>query len=166
MPFWLWPRKARDASLQAVNPGSGVPRELALTRPEHSLGSAKTNDLVLAHDTISREHATIRRRRGSWQIVDRKSSNGTFANGRRATDWTSIREGDEIRLGGASFIFRAGKIAEPLPAREPSIRRPSRLRAILILTAVCCVVGFAAAQYFLYRSYHRAAIAQAAQAKP
>jgi len=162
----LWPRKTPEASLHAVNPGSGVPRELALTKPEHSLGSANTNDLVLRHDTISREHASIRLRRGSWQIVDRTSSNGTFANGIRATDWTSLRQGDEIRLGGASFIFRVGKGAQSLSPKEPPTRRASHLRAIVILMAVSCVVGFAATQYFLYRSYHRAAMAQAAQAKP
>src|SRR5215469_691678 len=151
----LWPQRARGASLQAVNPGSGVPHDLALTKPEHSLGSADTNDLVLRHDTISREHATIRMRRGSWQIMDRKSTNGTFANGLRATDWTSLREGDQIRLGGASFIFRVGKSDQPSPVRLPSTRLASGLRAIVILTAVSCVVGFAATQYFLYRSYHR-----------
>jgi hypothetical protein len=163
-----WARKAREASLLAVNPGAGMPRDIALTKPAYTVGSARTNDLVLPHDSVSREHATIRLHRGNWQIIDRKSTNGTFANSLRASDWVKLRDGHEVRLGGASFIFRVGNSARGGAVSEPTGRwRASRMRAVIVLTAVCGVVGFAAAQYFLYRSYHRAASSQtAARAKP
>jgi pSer/pThr/pTyr-binding forkhead associated (FHA) protein len=152
----LWARKAREASLLAVNPAVGAARDIELGKPECSVGSEKSNDLVIPDGSVSRQHALIRLHRGKWQIIDRESSNGTFVGDRKATDWIAVRDGQEVRFGGARFVFRSGKAlgvrtTNGLPVR----RRGSMLRAIIVLVAAGLVIGFAATQYFIYRSYQR-----------
>lgn len=53
-------------------------------------------------DTISREHCIIRLENFSsdtFQIIDSQSRNGTFVNGKRITEKTTIFAGDSISLG-------------------------------------------------------------------
>lgn len=151
-----WARKAREASLLAVNPTAGATRDVKLGKPECSVGSERSNDLVIPDGSVSRQHALIRLHRGRWQVIDRDSTNGTFVGDRRVTEWTSLRDGQEVRFGGARFVFRSGKApgvrtTSGLPVR----RRGSTLRAIIVLVAAGLVIGFAATQYFLYRSFQR-----------
>lgn len=153
----LWTRKAREASLLAVNPSAGAARDIELGKPECSVGSDKSNDLVISDGSVSRQHALIRLHRGTWQVIDRESSNGTFVGDRKATgEWISLRDGQEVRFGGARFVFRSGKaIGVRTTSGLPVRRRGSILRAIIVLVAAGLVIGFAATQYFIYRSYQR-----------
>lgn len=50
---------------------------------------------------VSRRHASIIRKDGSLQIVDKDSPNGTFLNGQKlvANQPRVLRDGDDIRLG-------------------------------------------------------------------
>ena len=151
-----WARKASEASLLAVNPTAGATRDIKLGKSECSVGSETANELVIPDSTVSRQHALIRLHRGRWQIIDRESSNGTFVGDRKATKWISLRDGEEVRFGGARFIFRLGKAPGVRNASGSLVRRRgSILRAIIVLVAVGLVIGFAATQYFLYRSYQR-----------
>jgi pSer/pThr/pTyr-binding forkhead associated (FHA) protein len=151
-----WARKTREASLLAVNPTASATRDIKLGKPECSVGSEKSNDLVIPDGSVSRQHALIRLHRGRWQVIDCESTNGTFVGDRKATEWISLRDGQEVRFGGAQFIFRSSKApgvrtTSGLPVR----RRGSMLRAIIVLVAVGLVIGFAVTQYFIYRSYQR-----------
>ena len=152
----LWTRKAREASLLAVNPAAGAARDIELGKPECSVGNEKSNDLVIPDGSVSKQHALIRLHRGTWQVIDRESSNGTFVDDRKATGWISLRDGQQVRFGGARFVFRSGKApgvrtTSGLPVR----RRGSIPRTIIVLVAAGLVIGFAATQYFIYRSYQR-----------
>ena len=161
-----WPRKAREASLLAVNPTARATRDIKLGKSECSVGSEGSNDLVIHDGSVSRQHALIRLHRGRWQVIDRESSNGTFVGDRKATKWIALRDGQELRFGGARFVFRSGK---PYPARTtsdlPVRERASKLRAIIVLVVAGLVIGFAATQYLIYRSYrHQEALSHNASA--
>ena len=161
-----WPRKAREASLLAVNPTARATRDIKLGKSECSVGSEGSNDLVIHDGSVSRQHALIRLHRGRWQVIDRESRNGTFVGDREATTWIALRDGQELRFGGARFVFRSGK---PYPARTtsdlPVRERASKLRAIIVLVVAGLVIGFAATQYLIYRSYrHQEALSHNASA--
>lgn len=53
----------------------------------------------LDHPSVSRHHAEIRRRDGRFEIRDAGSTNGTYVNGQRVTDWTALGPGDELQIG-------------------------------------------------------------------
>ncbi|MHB8693718.1 MAG: FhaA domain-containing protein [Solirubrobacteraceae bacterium] len=70
-----------------------------------TLGRSRSCDVVLDDPNISREHAEIRPRGGSWVLTDLGSTNGVSLNGRRIDRPEVIRPGDEIELGTSSITF-------------------------------------------------------------
>ncbi len=68
------------------------------------LGRGPGVDIPLEHNSVSRQHAELRRSPfGCFSIHDRSSTNGTYVNGSRI-DSTIVEPGDEITLG--SFTLR------------------------------------------------------------
>jgi pSer/pThr/pTyr-binding forkhead associated (FHA) protein len=154
----LWKRrKDIDAFLLAVNPTAGDARELKLNKPECSVGTDESNDVIIHDSSVSRRHALIRRHRNKWQVLDRESTNGIYVGDRKALEWITLRNGQEVRFGGARFIFHAGQAFNGrntggTPARRV---RVSRLRLLVVLILVGLIMGFAASQYLIYRSYQQ-----------
>ena len=70
------------------------------------LGRSHAAGLVLHHPTVSREHARIFFRNGTWNVVDLKSRNGTRLRGKPVTR-EEIRHGDELVLGEVRLRFFA-----------------------------------------------------------
>jgi len=60
---------------------------------------------VLSDPNVSRQHAEIRPRGGSWVITDLGSTNGSQLNGRRIDGSEVLRSGDEIELGASVLTF-------------------------------------------------------------
>jgi FHA domain len=84
--------------------GAAETRLLALeTRITH-LGRDVAADLRLEDQRISRDHAIIVRHGRFARVLDNRSSNGTFVNGRRIVA-TNIVDGDEIRIGPAVMRY-------------------------------------------------------------
>jgi len=54
---------------------------------------------------VSRQHAEIRPRGGSWVLTDLGSTNGSQLNGRRLAAPTVLKPGDEIELGTTTLTF-------------------------------------------------------------
>jgi pSer/pThr/pTyr-binding forkhead associated (FHA) protein len=54
---------------------------------------------------VSRSHAEIRPRGGSWVVSDLNSTNGTRLNGRRLQGPEVLKPGDEIELGTSLLTF-------------------------------------------------------------
>jgi pSer/pThr/pTyr-binding forkhead associated (FHA) protein len=153
-------RKRTVGRLLAINPVDARSREFTLREPQTSIGNEESNDLVVRDPTVSRQHAILKRRRRRWELVDAKSSNGTFVGDARIADKpVSLADGQEIRLGGAKFVFSDGPV--PTSNREERRERPRRKSAFSIRTAsalviVACVMGFAIMQYVSYLNYKRA----------
>lgn len=70
-----------------------------------TLGRGRQADIVLNDPNISRKHAEIRPRGGSWVITDLESTNGSQLNGRRVDGTEVLRPGDEIELGASVMTF-------------------------------------------------------------
>jgi hypothetical protein len=70
-----------------------------------TLGRGRQCDVVLNDPNVSREHAEIRPRGGSWVLTDLGSTNGSQLNGRRIDDSEVLRAGDEIELGESVMTF-------------------------------------------------------------
>ena len=147
--------------LLAINPVDAQSREFILREPETSIGKDESNDVVVRDPTVSKQHAIVKRQKRRWELVDAKSSNGTFVGDTRITDKPALlADGQEIRFGGAKFVFRDTPLAAS-QRDEPRERRPRRKSAFSIRTAsafviVAFVVGFAITQYVSYLNYKHA----------
>jgi hypothetical protein len=70
-----------------------------------TIGRGRASDIVLDDPNVSRQHAEIRPRGGSWVITDLGSTNGSELNGRRLEGSEVLRSGDEIELGASMMTF-------------------------------------------------------------
>jgi pSer/pThr/pTyr-binding forkhead associated (FHA) protein len=70
-----------------------------------TIGRSRQCDIVLNDPNVSRQHAEIRPRGGSWVLNDLGSTNGSLLNGRRIEAPEQVRPGDEIEIGTSSIRF-------------------------------------------------------------
>jgi hypothetical protein len=104
-------------------------RLIALERPITHIGRGLIADVRLEDAHVSRRHAIVALRGDRARVLDDRSSNGTFVNGRAITI-AELSDGDVLRFGRA--VFRYTEIAprrsgQPL-RRIPLGRRPARRR--------------------------------------
>jgi len=92
---------------------------VALDGESTTLGRAERNDVCLCHDSVSRLHAVLEFRSGTWCVRDVSSRNGTWVNGERLFAERVLRDGDEIRLGAVRLVFRHAPDV-------PDLTRPER----------------------------------------
>jgi class 3 adenylate cyclase/tetratricopeptide (TPR) repeat protein len=72
---------------------------------ETRIGRGEQNDLRLNDQSVSRDHALIRRVDGVYLISDLDSANGTFVNDQRVYAPRPLSRGDRIRLAETTFTF-------------------------------------------------------------
>jgi hypothetical protein len=70
-----------------------------------TLGRSRQCDIVVDDPNVSREHAEVRPRGGSWVLRDLGSTNGSSLNGRRIDGAEVLKPGDEIELGTSKMTF-------------------------------------------------------------
>jgi hypothetical protein len=70
-----------------------------------TLGRSSRCEVVLDDPNVSRQHAELRPRGGSWVLTDLGSTNGSSVNGRRIDAPTVVKPGDEIELGTSVMTF-------------------------------------------------------------
>lgn len=92
-----------------------------LTRQLTLLGREADNDLVLADDRSSRQHAEIRWDHGHVELVDRGSTNGTLLNRQPVRGVMPLVPGDVIEMGDQRYRFEQlnGGAQTPRPATPP-----------------------------------------------
>ncbi len=83
-----------------------VARTLALRAGEQILGRDPKADLPLDSPKISRRHARIVVSAPHATIEDLGSKNGTFVRGVRIRGPMELRDGDKVRIGRLTFVFR------------------------------------------------------------
>jgi pSer/pThr/pTyr-binding forkhead associated (FHA) protein len=69
------------------------------------IGRKLTHGVVIADPAVSRLHAWIDDRQGTFVLTDAGSRTGTFVNGEAIVRW-ELQPGDEIRIGPANLTFR------------------------------------------------------------
>lgn len=97
-------------------------QESALARPQNAIlvvdgkrmvvsdhgatvGRSRQCEIVVEDPNVSRRHAELRPRGGSWVLTDLGSTNGSRVNGRPVEGPTVVKPGDEIELGTAVMRF-------------------------------------------------------------
>ena len=88
-----------------LGPGGAV---FAVRSGRNTLGADRGNDIVLDADTeVSREHAVILHRNGTFHLADRLSTNGTWINGEEvpANGTVALEDRDRIRVGRTDMVF-------------------------------------------------------------
>jgi hypothetical protein len=98
----------------------GDGKHVGVTGSAFRIGRNKDNDLVLANDSVSGQHAVIHKARdGSFSVTDLKSINGVLVNLSQVTSG-NLNNGDLIELGEVRFRFRAAPRAMPDHAHAAS----------------------------------------------
>ena len=69
------------------------------------LGRGFAADFQLDDQSVSRRHAIVHVRSGGARILDDRSANGTFVNGRRVTE-AELADGDVVVLGRVVLTYR------------------------------------------------------------
>jgi hypothetical protein len=110
--------------------------------PIVNIGRADYNDLVLADESVSSQHAKLTRREGIWILTDLGSTNGTLVDGERIEEDTPLAPGCFVRFGDVQLVFeptddktgidaykatraiQAVKIPMPPPAPKPGAAPP------------------------------------------
>jgi pSer/pThr/pTyr-binding forkhead associated (FHA) protein len=108
----LSPRVLRDSvAFERPAPGrylvieeGSVARLIPLRRPIMHIGRGFAVDLRLEDQSVSRRHAIIVERLGETRILDDRSANGTFVNGRRVAEAT-LHDRDVIRIGRLVLVY-------------------------------------------------------------
>ena len=70
-----------------------------------TIGRSRQCDVVVNDANVSRQHAEIRPRGGSWVLIDLGSTNGSSLNGRRIEGPEVIKPGDEVEVGTSKIRF-------------------------------------------------------------
>lgn len=123
--------------------------EYALDRREVIIGrtDADENDVVIAHRSISRHHAKIIHRDGTFTIIDLASSNGVKVNG-EAFGTATLVNGDIIELGhvklrfcapGDDYVFTSADVDDVEVESGPS---PWQLIFVALLLVGVGIVAF------------------------
>jgi hypothetical protein len=95
-----------EARLTAIEPADPIPGEYTLLKPEVSLGRGEDNDIVIPHPSVSRSHARLMRRDGSFVLTDLNSTNGSYVNNHQVQGSVVVNNGSEVRLGDIRFVLR------------------------------------------------------------
>jgi hypothetical protein len=70
-----------------------------------TIGREPACDMTLAHETVSRWHASLELSAGEWLLADLGSTNGTRLNGWRVTAPIPVRAGDMVSFGAVTYVL-------------------------------------------------------------
>lgn len=93
--------EGQEAMLCGIIPDAGNVR-IVLVGRRQVVG--RKGDIVLHHESVSREHAALEFRDGEWQIADLDSRNGTFVNN-ICVQRRHLNDGDVVRFGRVRLKF-------------------------------------------------------------
>ena len=109
------------ASLRLTFPEKDEPTVIALTGARLTIGRLPFNTIQIIDRTVSGFHAELISEHGHYRLHDRGSSNGTFVNGQKVTDF-HLSEPCSITFGTVETQFSP----EAVPANEEAESFPTR----------------------------------------
>ena len=101
---------------------------IALERPITHIGRGLIADVRLEDSQVSRRHAILAVRGEGVRVLDDRSSNGTFVNGRAVTA-AHLSDGDVVRFGRVAMRYvevRPRRRHEPIRRIALPVRRARR----------------------------------------
>src|SRR5882724_9922433 len=109
-----------------VNEKGGEQKRLEFDKPEVTIGRVQGNDIILPKGNVSKRHSRIVLKDGKFIIVDLKSTNGTYVNGRKITSPLVVKDSDKIYIG--DFIVGVDEAAssDSEPVSESTAPPPDR----------------------------------------
>ncbi|MEM9069073.1 MAG: DUF4139 domain-containing protein [Myxococcota bacterium] len=113
------PRVSHPFSVQ-VTGKSGSQRTMTFSKVEVTIGRVADNDIVLTKGNVSKRHARLVRKDGHTILVDLKSTNGTYVNGRKITSPLVVKPNDKIYIG--EYVLTV--LATDVPAMSSTTARP------------------------------------------
>ncbi len=102
----------------------------ALIKDKIIIGRNVKSDILINHESVSREHAEFTRSENGYHIKDLGSKNGIYVNNQRVKEYT-LHDGDAIIIGSRNFSIKITQ--EITPALLPEELLPDTLGQ----TAVC-----------------------------
>ena len=111
----------------------GASQQLSFDKSEVTIGRLAGNDVVLSRGSVSKNHARIAVEDGKLILVDLKSTNGTYVNGKKIAAPQVIRPTDKISIGDyildvESPTSLAQAIESDRHRIDPRVERHSRLQ--------------------------------------
>jgi len=88
----------------------GKEASFPLTKDSYTLGRHKNNDISISDPKVSSFHARIDRTPQGFKLVDLKSRNGCWINGKKIESQI-LKTGDEVRLGPAKLTYKVDYVA-------------------------------------------------------
>jgi two-component system cell cycle response regulator len=95
---------AKKRPCVTVLTGAASGQMFKLPRGNTVLGRAPNAEVRLIDDGVSRHHARLRLETDQLWVEDLESRNGTFVNGLKIDQPTSLREGDKIQVGRTTVL--------------------------------------------------------------
>jgi pilus assembly protein CpaF len=92
--------------------GGGNQQQLTFKKAEVTIGRLAGNDIVLGKGNVSKYHSRIVLKDGKFIIVDMKSTNGTYVNGKKIAAPQVVRPSDKIYIGDYIINVEAGEGSE------------------------------------------------------
>jgi len=102
--------------------GEGNQKILPLGKKKLKIGRSGSNDLVVADQKTSREHAAIYFEEGNYIIEDLNSTNGVYVNG-KLIHKIILKSDDKITLGDTVLLFTKKEPEISLPEKEAFIQK-------------------------------------------
>lgn len=99
-----------------VTEKGGNEQHLDFDKSEITIGRVKGNDIVLSKGNVSKRHARIVLKDGKYIVVDLKSTNGTYVNGRKITSPLVVKQTDKIYIG--DFILNIDDKEPEIPVSD------------------------------------------------
>jgi len=113
-----------------VNEKGGEQKRLEFDKPEVTIGRVQGNDIILPKGNVSKRHSRIVLKDGKFIIVDLKSTNGTYVNGRKITSPLVVKGSDKIYIG--DFILSIEELAGAGASADDSAAMGARPRSATI----------------------------------
>jgi pSer/pThr/pTyr-binding forkhead associated (FHA) protein len=105
-PAWV-----DDARASLTEPGKYLAYEesgrhvvVAISREWTRIGRSMAADLRFDDATVSRRHALVVNQAEGVRVLDDRSLNGIYVNGRRV-EWSPLVDGDEVSIGRHALFF-------------------------------------------------------------
>lgn len=125
---------AKSQELMQQMAGELPPARLVLTMKDGSeqvfplgreacIGRTQANDICLPLGSLSKRHTRVVGRAGRYIVVDLKSTNGTYLNGKRIQTPQLLNDGDVLYIGDAKLRFETDGKPPALPA-APALPAP------------------------------------------